>query len=734
MIIRIVFFLLLVSESFFLGAQQSSLHFIPPIYTVETGQYLLQDYALFLSTTEDSTFYVKLYEGTNEAPFDSVLISRTLPKSYDLGSGGEAIGLVDSLGNLNKPLDSDGLFLKADFPFFANTRGKSNIHGGSLTSKGLAALGKDFRTGHMVSYELPYDIAIGNINSHFVSVMATENNTRVRFSDFNYGAVFHGLSVSTIKGKRGLPAMKDKVILLQKGQSYIIAEVGSEVINGHENASFGLHITSNHPIAVNVGSIASLPPTHLMESNGRDIGFDQIVPIDRLGNEYVVMQGEGTYDFEKAVMVATKDNTVIFVNNYQKVKLDAGDYFISDYFVDKVMHLKGNYPFYVYQNTAGSHFEFTCGFNFLPAWNECLINTEVAIADFSYLSTTHIADKADSIGDGVKLNVTSKDETKVNIINPLSGESYHSFEINKREGRGALPFNTASYKLPSDLENILVTSDKPINLSLTYKSQALGAASYFSGFVTPPNIEIDKQSISSFEEKGVVKLKTTVSEGYEYYQWYKDGVFFKKTTENRVDVSKGGKYKVVGVRGNCKIKSSEKLIDLKVVEEENKNIIVPEKVEKDVLVTIEPTVDEKEKEDSVFLNKLETEITSEEESKQAILPNLNFEYNTAVLVTESKELLQRVIELLKHYPKVTIKITAHTDCRGSETYNQNLSEQRANYVKEYMVSHGIDVERLSSEGMGEKVPLNHCRCNQAENCSEEEFLANRRVEFVVLSK
>ena len=727
-------FLVVISAGYALKSQQSPQHYIPPIYTVNAGFFSIDDYSLFLSTTEESSFYVKLYKGIDEVAFDSLLLSRALPASYNLGNDSQVVCLVDGLDNLNKPLNEEGLFLKADYPFFANTRGKSGIHGGSLTSKGFAALGTEFRTGHMVSCKSRNHNYNGeNENSHFISVMSTEDNTEVKFSDFNSGAVFYRLQKQRHTAKTRLPSMKDKVIVLQKGQSYIIAEVADDFIRGYENASFGLHITSNHPIAVNVGSIASLPPKPtLILNNRKDIGFDQIVPVSRLGNEYMVMQGEGSSKLEKVVVVATEGNTNISVNGEESVTLNAGDFFITDEFIDKVMYIKGNNPYYVYQNTAGSHQRFTCGFNFLPAWNGCLTSTEVAIGNLSYLRTSYSVGKLDLSVEGVKLNFVSKVNTKVKVLDPVSGELYHSFQLKKNDLiTPTLPFYTATYKPSSDIENILITSENPLSLSLTYKSNALGAASYFSGFITPPYIEVDQASISSFKEKRYVQLKSITAEAYEFYHWYKDGLLLKETKENSLDISTGGKYRVVGVRGECQIKSVQKVVDFdEIIKLTETTTMVEKHINEDSTVTKLLVRDK----DSLFLDKLATEIPKDTMSRKVIFPNINFKYDRALLTVELKILLQEMVLLLKRYPHFNLKIRGHTDCKGSDAYNQKLSEERANNVMKHLIIQGIDEKRLSTEGVRDKEPLNACTCEQEGVCSEVDFLANRRVEFIILSK
>ena len=80
---------------------------------------------------------------------------------------------------------------------------------------------------------------------------------------------------------------------------------------------------------------------------------------------------------------------------------------------------------------------------------------------------------------------------------------------------------------------------------------------------------------------------------------------------------------------------------------------------------------------------------------------------------------------------MVIEIGAHTDCRGPEEYNLNLSHKRAKSVREYLVSQGISNTNVKSVGYGETQPLN--KCVKEGICKEEEYNINRRCEFVILN-
>ena len=105
-----------------------------------------------------------------------------------------------------------------------------------------------------------------------------------------------------------------------------------------------------------------------------------------------------------------------------------------------------------------------------------------------------------------------------------------------------------------------------------------------------------------------------------------------------------------------------------------------------------------------------------------------FETNKAVIKSASFELLNEVASVLQKYPQITkVEVQGHTDSRGSDTYNLELSERRAASVKAYLVSQGISPDRLDSRGYGETRPV-----DTAEN--KAAWSKNRRVDFIIIKK
>ena len=140
-------------------------------------------------------------------------------------------------------------------------------------------------------------------------------------------------------------------------------------------------------------------------------------------------------------------------------------------------------------------------------------------------------------------------------------------------------------------------------------------------------------------------------------------------------------------------------------------------------------------------------------SAPVLIENIFYDFDKATLRPESATALDQLVKLLEDNPHVTIELSAHTDYKGSNDYNQALSQRRAETVVNYLIAHGIDAERLTPKGYGEDKPKTVKRKLAAKfdflkegDVLTEEFVTalkdeqqqeacnqiNRRTEFVVL--
>jgi outer membrane protein OmpA-like peptidoglycan-associated protein len=95
--------------------------------------------------------------------------------------------------------------------------------------------------------------------------------------------------------------------------------------------------------------------------------------------------------------------------------------------------------------------------------------------------------------------------------------------------------------------------------------------------------------------------------------------------------------------------------------------------------------------------------------------------------------LDKIVEIMKQYPNMSIELGAHTDCRSAAASNMKLSSARAKSSAAYIVKKGIDKSRMAGKGYGETKLLNNCACEGKvkSTCTEEEHALNRRTEFII---
>ncbi len=126
-----------------------------------------------------------------------------------------------------------------------------------------------------------------------------------------------------------------------------------------------------------------------------------------------------------------------------------------------------------------------------------------------------------------------------------------------------------------------------------------------------------------------------------------------------------------------------------------------------------------------------------EPGRAFVLNNIYYDWDKATLRSESTQELDRLVVILNENPTVKVEISSHTDTRGSDVYNQNLSQKRANSVVTYLSNKGIKKDRFKALGAGETKPVDDCskypECGETRNDDCPCHQKNRRTEFKVLS-
>ncbi len=169
------------------------------------------------------------------------------------------------------------------------------------------------------------------------------------------------------------------------------------------------------------------------------------------------------------------------------------------------------------------------------------------------------------------------------------------------------------------------------------------------------------------------------------------------------------------------------------------------KLNEPVLENIEKKDEETQKEsEEVVEQKVEVEENLEEKTPEVqTLPskeNIQEQINTALenngimfqrmsynVTTQSQNTIEKIAQILIQNPHIKIEIAGHTDAKGDDSFNQMISEQRANSVKNLLKALGVEENRLSAKGYGETMPL-------VPNDKEGYSLTNRRVEFNIIEE
>lgn len=429
-----------------LHAQLSTRHYISPIHSRAANQ--VEDHYVYLSTPSETPFTVTIQTG-NGVVFATTTISKGNPARISIGNSQPSPMFIDR-SELNTAVKNKGLLLTASAPFYVSFRTQSSNQAGYLTSKGSLALGTQFRLG-----SLPNN-GEQNLRNFYASVYAVEDNTQVNFSDYNTGVVF---TTAT-----GTDVSDQLTVTLNAGETYTVS--GYSDVPANQDGFIGALVTASKPITVNTGNALGG-----LASNGQDFAIDQIVPIGVLGTEYITIEGGGDATAERPIVVATQNNTQVFLNGAATPAwtLNAGDYFLIDNSNytgggHRNMYIKTSLPVYVYQALAGTTNNTTPGMNFLPPLS-CLLLREVdLIADVDRIGSTFYEGKILAVTTTGSTISTTPGATSVSIEQVQGNSNWETFVISGLSG------------------NVQISSTGPLSIGLFGFNNNAGFGGYYSGF------------------------------------------------------------------------------------------------------------------------------------------------------------------------------------------------------------------------------------------------------------
>lgn len=113
------------------------------------------------------------------------------------------------------------------------------------------------------------------------------------------------------------------------------------------------------------------------------------------------------------------------------------------------------------------------------------------------------------------------------------------------------------------------------------------------------------------------------------------------------------------------------------------------------------------------------------------LENIYYDFDKHNIRQDAAIILDRLVQIMEEYPTLKIRLSSHTDSRGSDTYNMALSQRRAKAAVDYLIKRGISSDRMVAQGYGETQLVN--KCGNGVPCSREAHQANRRTEVTVLA-
>lgn len=483
---------------------------------------------LYLSTSRTTSFPVTIYN--NNTVIGTVIISKNNPQKFDVLRN----YIITTDQSELFTTSTKGLYLKADFPFYANLRFSVFNHGEIITSKGIPSTGTNF---HVAS--APITVSNGILN-FMTSVLATEDNTQVTISGYK----------STVQFSNGTTGLTNPTLsfTLNKGQSYIIDGIGS--IAGNWDGFIGAKIQSNKPVNVTNGNFNGQYAGNIPLSS--DILMDQSVPVNRLGNEFALVKGNGSIgsNMEGALVIATENNTLVYVNNEipPVATLDIGQYYIvpsSKYILQGSGHynlyLKTSKNAYVYQMLAGNSSAAdevaTGGFNFIPALN-CYLPKQINELGFINENFVHTGGNPSGILNiPTKLNLITERDAVVTINSAPPPPGTGPFTMTGTT-------NWVTYGIPNVTGTLTIVSTKAITAGINAGSDAVGYGGFFAGFPTQPVILKSGTCIP-----GVVLTVDPII--YDTYQWYRNGTAVPGANGTSYTPVQSGNYTVSVTMGSC---------------------------------------------------------------------------------------------------------------------------------------------------------------------------------------
>ena len=503
-------FVLLFSLNCF--SQFSKTHYIPPLSG--SSSVTSEEQFLYISTPNVNPVNFRIIELGGNTIVGTV--SRNVPYVYNVGFGNDTQLHVDQ-SLASGVLNNKGYIVEADDLVYVSARvtaGTGN-QAGQLVSKGLAALGLRFRVGAFTNTLVNNYV---DIHYTFVSVLATENNTTVTFSGMKTG-------VQLVNSATGDSPFS---IVLNRGESYIMAVQGP--INENRDGLIGSLVLADKPIAVNCGSFGGSNAVANL-----DLGFDQIVPVERItSSDYIFIKSTGIDEVEKVILVADEDNTEIFLNGstIPSYTLNSGEYASLlglDFSANGNLYVTSSKKVFAYQSIGddGAVDQRNQELFFVPPLS-CqtprvidnipfidLIGTRQFTGRVTIVTTTGAT--LNFIIDGTNYTLTGLAGIGVNVVGPIAVIGNTNYE---------------TYVLTGVTGNVSVYSTGELYLAAYGSEQAATFGGYYSGFTFKPEISFNEVDITQLGCIPNSILSVNSLSPFDVFQWYFNGSLIPGASNN----------------------------------------------------------------------------------------------------------------------------------------------------------------------------------------------------------
>jgi gliding motility-associated-like protein len=526
--------LLLLTFSCF--AQFSKTHYIPPLSASNSTSSSAQEQYLYISTPNVTPVNFKIIALGGSVTYGTV--SKNAPYVFNIGFGNNT-QLMMPKSQVSSIVSNKGYIVEAEDLVYVAARviaGSTN-QAGALVSKGLAALGTQFRIGALLNTAVT---SYSDWHYTFVSILATENNTQVQFNDIRFNA-----SLINNGGVGNTPAS----ITLNSGESYVMAVEGPHAAN--RDALIGSSVTSDKPIAVNCGSF-----TGTNASGNLDTGFDQIVSKERTGQEYIFIKSTGQAVVERVLLIADEDATPIYLNGNTGLPdytLNHGDYIAldgNDFGPQGNMYVRSTKNIFAYQTIGdNSRTDFA--------------NQELFFVPPLSCETPHVIDNIPLV---TQIGTRTFPIARITLVTEAG--STVNFEIN------GIPFtiatlnflpgvsitgpiavagnaNYVTYSITGISGNVAAFSTSQLYMAAYGTDGAATFGGYYSGFTFKPEISFALLDVTQTNCIPNTELSVNSLSPFDVFQWYFNGADILGANSSSYTPLQPGYYYVKATIANC---------------------------------------------------------------------------------------------------------------------------------------------------------------------------------------